>query len=501
MKKKRVTLRFISDNNNEYLYDDKTGLILPWNEDKEEALVYLFNLYNHNKEFLLNKKKIKPESLAFVKHYIDIYGAFFREDITSSFQTLSVDLIKDYARNNSHALYLIVSEDCNLRCKYCVFSDYYPLYPNHMKRQMSLKTAIRAVDWYVNLIEPQIIKRPHKKFGLSFFGGEPLLNMNVISRILEYTNNRYPDLFNYLLTTNGTLLTQKNIETLAKYNVHIALSLDGPSAEHDRCRTFIDGKGSYDIIMKNLRNIKKKYFEYWKQNLFCVPVYDWKTNIFKCSRFFETHSLAPKPILVNMVLKKDTKYYELFNENDKELFFNRLYKARKRYKDSKINNRLMSLYLELLVGNKILNVFLRRRINDTRPEYLPFSGTCIPGDKIAIGVDGKINICERISGRHPIGDIYKGLNYKRIISLIREYYNNIIVNCVGCPVTKLCIFCFAHFETYNGFISNKGQCLEYKEYCIEALKDYISILEDNPHADFALSSLLKPNVVQYYEPF
>lgn len=499
IKKERVTIRFVSDNKNDYLYDDKTGFILPWNEDKEKALVFLFHNYNNDKNYFLDKSKIKFESLAFVRHYLETYDAFFRETTLPSFQNPSKCLIEDFIRNNSRALYLFVSEDCNLRCKYCVFSDAYPLYPNHKKRKMSLNTALRAVDWFVELIDPQIFKKPYRKIGLNFFGGEPLLNMNVITRVLEHTSNKYPNLFNYFLTTNGTLLTEKNIEIFTKYNVHIALSLDGPLFEHDRNRMFIDGKGSYEVIIKNLKIIREKYYDFWRQNIFCVSVYDWKTDIYKCSKFFESDCIVPNPILVNMVLKKETDYYESFSVMDKNLFLKRLQRARILYKKAKIKNRLVSPYLELLIGSKILNVFLRRRINDSRPNFLPYSGTCIPGEKIAVGTDGKINICERLSGRQPIGDIYKGLNYRKIIDLIEDYYNRILVYCVNCPVTKLCSYCFAHFESFDGFRYDKNNCFEFIEYCKEALKDYISILEENPLADFTLLRLFKLAGPQYYE--
>ncbi|MBR6641397.1 MAG: hypothetical protein IKL08_04310, partial [Clostridia bacterium] len=83
-----------------------------------------------------------------------------------------------------------------------------------------------------------------------------------IEDILEYANSKVEGkkiLFN--MTTNGTLLSDKVVDFLSRYNFSISISLDGSKEEHDRNRKFKDGRGSFDVIIENLRNIREKYPE------------------------------------------------------------------------------------------------------------------------------------------------------------------------------------------------------------------------------------------------
>ncbi|MGE5558150.1 MAG: radical SAM protein [Bacillota bacterium] len=138
---------------------------------------------------------------------------------------------------------LILTEDCNLRCKYCYEGLDKP------KIYMTREKAKEVVDY---IIKTTI----HAQIGIIFFGGEPLLNLPVLKYIIEYADQesaKYGKKIFYGMTTNGVLLTKEIYEYLRKNNVIITLSIDGVAENHDSMRVFPDGKGSYEVIRKNIK--------------------------------------------------------------------------------------------------------------------------------------------------------------------------------------------------------------------------------------------------------
>ena len=99
---------------------------------------------------------------------------------------------------------------------------------------MTEETAKRAIDYFFELISPQLRRNPRKKIGITFYGGEPLMNMKTIKYAVRYINQFYKENVYYMLTTNGLLLNDANIKFLAENEIGLAISIDGPQKEHDR---------------------------------------------------------------------------------------------------------------------------------------------------------------------------------------------------------------------------------------------------------------------------
>ena len=118
-----------------------------------------------------------------------------------------------------------ITDDCNLECIYC-FTEHHPHY-------MKLETAIAAADWVYKNLEYRGIPKEEERnrdtcCELYFFGGEPLLCYEtVIVPLVEYCKNKYPGLFYFGCTTNGTLLTKDKIDFFKQNNFCILLSIDG----------------------------------------------------------------------------------------------------------------------------------------------------------------------------------------------------------------------------------------------------------------------------------
>ena len=155
-------------------------------------------------------------------------------------------------KNNSKvikALCLHVAHSCNLACSYCFAGQG----KYHGKDAlMSFETGKRAFDF---LIENSGTRR---NLEVDFFGGEPLLNWDVVKQLVEYARSIEKEKnknFRFTLTTNGVLIDDEVIEFANKEMSNVVLSLDGRKDVHDKFRVDYAGKGSYDKILPKFKKL------------------------------------------------------------------------------------------------------------------------------------------------------------------------------------------------------------------------------------------------------
>ena len=150
------------------------------------------------------------------------------------------------------ALCIHIAHDCNLACKYCFAEEG----EYHGKREiMSLEVGKKAMDF---LIENS---GNRKNLEVDFFGGEPLLNWQVIKELVAYGRSKekqYNKNFRFTLTTNGVLLNEEVMEFANKEMSNVVLSLDGRKQINDINRPFRNGTGSYDLIVPKYQEFVKK---------------------------------------------------------------------------------------------------------------------------------------------------------------------------------------------------------------------------------------------------
>ncbi len=149
------------------------------------------------------------------------------------------------------ALCLHVAHTCNLNCSYCFASQG----RFHGERAiMSFETAKRAIDF---LVENSGTRR---NLEVDFFGGEPLLNWDVVKQTVEYARSIEKENgknFRFTLTTNGMLVDDEVIEYSNREMHNVVLSLDGRKEVHDRFRKDYAGKGSWDVIVPKFQKFAK----------------------------------------------------------------------------------------------------------------------------------------------------------------------------------------------------------------------------------------------------
>lgn len=150
------------------------------------------------------------------------------------------------------AMCLHVSHDCNLRCKYCFAGQ--GIYGGK-PQIMSFEVAKAAIDF---LIDKSVGRR---NLELDFFGGEPLMNFDVVKKTVEYARSlekEHGKVFRFTMTTNGVLLNEEIGDFLNKEMNNVVLSLDGRKEVNDAMRPNAGGKGSYDTIVPKYQAFVQK---------------------------------------------------------------------------------------------------------------------------------------------------------------------------------------------------------------------------------------------------
>ncbi len=158
-------------------------------------------------------------------------------------------------RNSSDELHvtLLTTLQCNFACDYCMQGDHGDY--NASATKMSLETAARVCEWLGGRLDDV---RP-RKFVLTFFGGEPLLNLEVLYAIAERASDetqRRGIEIEINIITNGLLLTREVVERLKPYGLNgVKVTLDGDRETHDRMRPLRGGQGTFDRIIQNIRQV------------------------------------------------------------------------------------------------------------------------------------------------------------------------------------------------------------------------------------------------------
>lgn len=140
-----------------------------------------------------------------------------------------------------------LTEKCNLNCTYC--------YENKRNKDILFKDIKDLIDYEIS--------RKQKYSIIIFYGGEPLLQKNMIKNTIDYINSKESKTdFYYGITTNGTLLDNDFIQYMKENKfVNIAYSIDGMKETQDLNRKTIDGKGTFDVAQKNARMLLNSFDE------------------------------------------------------------------------------------------------------------------------------------------------------------------------------------------------------------------------------------------------
>lgn len=378
---------------------------------------------------------------------------------------------------NLKKIILQVTQNCNFRCNYCVYSGSY-VNRVHSNKRMDFATAQKGIDF---LIEHS---KDAKDIDISFYGGEPLLEMNLIIQCMDYAIKAAEGKnVSFSLTTNGSLLNEANVKRLLGYNLRITVSMDGPQEIHDKHRTFAsNGCGTFNAVYDNIKRIVEKYPEI-KKNLSFSMVMD-PTAQFNCLDEFvasEEEFFNESAVIGSFVSNNYRNDRIQFSEN----FVGEWEYSKFKYllfvlgKVSKANNSqlIRAAYREHFeyISNSHRNIAPLAKQDH-------HSGPCVPGQiRLFMSTDAHFYPCERVSETSDImriGNIEEGFFFDKIEKLLNVGQLT-EENCKECYAFRNCRVCASLSDDGNQ-LSKEAKlkaCQDVRYNFDEMLKDVCTLKE------------------------
>jgi len=197
----------------------------------------------------------------------DIIGELRRTGIVVSVDSDDMRLLEEkrieYIRPPGlETMYMIVTDGCNLDCRYCFINLNMPEGYEH--KAMSFDIGKEAVDMFFANLDRNPPDYAKRKKTILFYGGEPLLNFDLIRDIVEYIEATYKkelenmgEMFQMSMVTNGTLIDEEMAAFMAaRNNFLISISIDGVKEVHDQCRCRAGGRGSFAETIKGYQTLR-----------------------------------------------------------------------------------------------------------------------------------------------------------------------------------------------------------------------------------------------------
>ena len=210
-------------------------------KSSEEIIAEMLEKYGDREDVTEEELKLCMEDIQALVNAKKLYTEDNFESMAGTFKERSGNVVK--------ALCLHVAHTCNLNCSYCFASQG----KYHGERAlMSFEVGKRALDF---LMENSGTR---KNLEVDFFGGEPLMNWDVVKELVKYARSvekEHNKNFRFTLTTNGVLIDDDVIEFANKEMSNVVLSLDGRKEIHDATRVDYAGNGSYEKIVPKFKKL------------------------------------------------------------------------------------------------------------------------------------------------------------------------------------------------------------------------------------------------------
>ena len=412
-----------------YVYDRHTNMLIRLTEQEWEELDKV------------EKAEMSPLESGVIRKYQE-FGAF-APNIVDTIEHPAADISKFAANWRMNQLILQVTQQCNLRCSYCVYSGMYEKNRGHANERMSFETAKKAIDFFLTRSSDTVAPV------ISFYGGEPLLKFELIQQCVEYAKQATEGrLLRFSITTNGTLLSDDIVDFMVQNDFILSVSIDGSKPEHDFNRKFSNGAGSFDRIINNIVRIRERYPEYDKKIQILTTVNP-HADLSCALEFFDTSDvLSDKTIMFNDMNELGLK---------DELDFDRNYYRTRYFEYLKMLAALIGKIDVSQTSKLTFNAAdnLRRRYRQIHKgggaikSSMHHAGPCVPGvRRLFVDVSGALFPCERVNevkDYHKIGTLDEGLYYDRIKGLL-NIGKLVEDKCKRCWKLRLCSHCVGQLE-------------------------------------------------------
>ncbi|MCX6581519.1 MAG: radical SAM protein [Candidatus Aminicenantes bacterium] len=476
-----------------YIYDSYSNQILRAEKIMldiiDDSFILEENQIVNKYKVIYNEEMIKNclSSIKMAQDSADILKNFKIPGLAISKKLCTREKVEKKLSDELMHLMFNVTEDCNFRCLYCVYSGCYNNRRSHTKGNIiSWDVGKKAIEFFLEH------SRNVKKRYITFYGGEPLLNFNFIEMAINHTKRLDPEV-RFSITTNGSLLNETILDYLTQQNLTMQISLDGPDQIHDLFRKTVSNHKTYEIAMEKLELIKQKYPDFYKNNLSINAVLvPHNFDLDTINNFFSNKNRFPfikgdQNFSLGTVNPMDNTFVKEYDYNPF------LWKFRRRMAELYKQYHLKSLDLAgieapVAIFHKYMK-YLAIRSNKRLSEYDFYwpTGICIPGMRsMFVAWNGDIYPCEKLYDYEDmcIGHIDKGFFIDKIVEYIDEYAELTLPYCRDCWNYRLCGYCFLTSRFNNSFDMKRRMeyCAALRKTMLEHLKMYITIHEKNEKA-------------------
>lgn len=351
-----------------------------------------------------------------------------------------------------------VTDACNLKCKYCIYGEFYENHDVRESKMLSTEKAIRLIDYLNQYWNSPRCTSANTYMYISFYGGEALMNMEFVKAVVAYIEQLDCPRreFRFSMTTNAILL-HRHMDYLVEKKFNLLISLDGDEYNHSY-RVDHSGHNSFSRVIRNVDLLRERYPEYFRRYVNFNSVLHNRNSVAGIYTFIkQRYDKIPTISELNNSGIRDDKKKE-FNETYRntieslhqaehyEEIENDMFMTGESYKS-------FALFLHRYSGTHF-NDYTELLFDKNRCAYRP-TGTCLPfSKKLFVTVNGKILPCERISQQYDLGYITDdsiAIDTAAIAQRYNHYYSKMEKQCTACHNRvgcTQCLFNLKNLETH-----------------------------------------------------
>lgn len=323
-----------------------------------------------------------------------------------------------------------ITQECNLRCSYCCYSGEYSNRRKHNPTMLSLEDMESCVDFICrhSAIDVPVIY-------VAFYGGEALLHLDKIKWIIrELTRLSRGRTYEFSISTNGTLLNHEIIDDICSFeNLFVTITIDGDKEYHDRSRMTSSGKGSFETIMSNLKDFKKRYPIAYHERVKFISTVKSIQDLIPLNDFWMNSDILQenRPQHIASIIPNFNKGDTVSNDPIKfEQIYDKGIECIRKGEQNILTDEIFNL---------IKTVRLREYTVETDTIHL---STCINvPSSCFISSDGNLYVCERFCTQYKLGSLAEGFDENKCRDLNQKYIHLKNKFCSECWARRLCRRC------------------------------------------------------------
>jgi len=390
----------------------------------DESLKKLFYLFNEPNTIDDVIKKHPTYNRDDIEQFIKLFGnrGFIIEEDYDEYaaynKLLEEHRIKLKTGNQVKIIQLVVTNNCNFRCKYCFTNSIYSSNERKELQQAKYNKVMLPEDAieYVNIVVDRLKSLGENRLHIQFFGGEPLANWKTVQSIFDYfeDGSKHDMYITYGIVTNGSLITEEIANYFKKYNSPVVLSFDSPKGDN---RVLVDGSQAFEKITEGFNVLKNN-----GNTVIFNSVFSKET--------FKSFDLE----LIDYAYQNNVK--EIGVLFDLDLDFYKLYSA------DEIVDKLWEVYTygqqKGILVTGYWHMIFQQVVSYDKVIHLGYKTCSATGCQLSIEPSGDVFACKASSGYFGnIRNLDELFNNDKYIKYASRYLRN-SVECKNCEIEHFC---------------------------------------------------------------